>query len=86
MIFLIIMTILSMTLIIICSQVALNAVLTFIIKNYHQVTLPGSLDQQDSIRPLPLTNNVAKLPNGDFVCYQNLHLFLHCFQEIWCSL
>ena len=35
-------------------------------KNYPKVTLPGSLDQQDAIRPLPLKNNVAKLPNGDF--------------------
>ena len=49
--FLVIITTLTVTLIAICSQ----------------VTLPGHSRQVSTIRPLPLSDTVAQLPNGNLV-------------------
>ena len=49
--FLVIISILTTTLILICSQ----------------VTLPGQVNKAPIIKPLPLTDTVARLPNGNLV-------------------
>ena len=50
-VFMVIMTVLTVTLIAICSQ----------------VTLPGQEPKPPAIKPLPLTDTVAQLPNGNLV-------------------
>ena len=49
--FLVTMTVLTVTLVAICSQ----------------VTLPEHRNQAPTVRPLPLTDTVSKLPNGNLV-------------------